>query len=104
MSSLILGVLERNILTEVPAPAPILAFPHRDQQYFQGDVEINEQSERAASGLAWAGIATFPNLPSTVLPIGATGDLPCGMQVIGPRWSDLDCVAAARAMSRLLKA
>ena len=83
-------------------PAPILAFPHLDKQVFQGDIEINGKQEPAANGLAWAGIATFPNLPSTVLPIGATGDLPCGMQVMGPRWSDLDCVAAARTIGKLL--
>lgn len=83
-------------------PAPILAMEHVEGQYFQGDVTINGKTQRASDGLAWAGIATFPNLPSTVLPIGATGNLPCGMQVIGPRWSDFDCIAAAKAIGALL--
>ena len=60
----------------------------------------------AGAGLAWAGLATFPNLPSTVLPIGSAdylgAKLPCGMQVIGPRWSDLDCIAAAETIGTIL--
>lgn len=83
-------------------PAPVLAMPHREGRVFDGTLTINGREESAAAGLAWAGIATFPNLPSTVLPVGATDGLPCGMQVIGPRWSDLDCIAAAKAIGEVL--
>lgn len=83
-------------------PAPILAFEHGEEQVFQGDVTINGKTERAADGLAWAGLATFPNLPATVLPVGESGGLPCGMQVMGRQWSDLDCIAAAAAIGEIL--
>ncbi|WBY16076.1 amidase family protein [Erythrobacteraceae bacterium WH01K] len=83
-------------------PANILAFPHRNEPLFRGKIAINGEERDAAEGLAWAGIATFPNLPATVLPVGASGDLPCGMQVIGPRWSDFDCIAAAEAIGARL--
>lgn len=83
-------------------PAPVLAFPHRDEPLFKGEIYIDGTPHRAADGLAWAGLATFPNLPSTVLPIGASANLPCGMQVIGPRWGDLDCIAAAREINAIL--
>lgn len=83
-------------------PAPVLAVEHRDGSVFRGEITINGTSRNAGDGLAWAGIATFPNLPSTVLPIGATGNLPCGMQVIGRHWHDLDCIAAARGIAQLL--
>ena len=87
-------------------PAPVLAVPHADQQIFQGQLTINGQELPAANGLAWAGIATFPNLPSTVLPVGQSvvegSTLPCGMQVMGPRWADLDCIAAARAIDTIV--
>ncbi|MHA6333225.1 amidase family protein [Qipengyuania sp. CAU 1752] len=83
-------------------PAPILAMEHVEGQYFQGNTTINGKQVPAADGLAWAGIATFPNLPATVLPVGATGALPCGVQVIGPRWSDFDCIAAAKAIGAQL--
>ena len=83
-------------------PAPVVAFPHRDEAFFNGKVSIDGKETRAADGLAWAGLATFPNLPATVLPIGESDGMPCGMQVIGPRWSDFDCIAAAIAMGETL--
>lgn len=87
-------------------PAPVLAVKHRHEAVFKGDLEINGQSHPAGGGLAWAGIATFPNLPSTVLPVGSGvvdgTELPCGMQVMGPRWSDFDCIAAAREIGLIV--
>ncbi|XUU59891.1 amidase family protein [Erythrobacter sp. HA6-11] len=83
-------------------PAPVLATEHVEGSLFKTDVCINAEMISAASGLAWAGIATFPNLPSTVLPIGAIDNLPCGMQVIGPRWRDLDCIHAAIAIDKIV--
>ncbi|MEM8726071.1 MAG: amidase family protein, partial [Pseudomonadota bacterium] len=80
-------------------PAPVLAIPHHEGSVFNATLRINGEDVPAGSGLSWSGLATFPNLPSTVLPIGeGTTEgvtLPCGMQVIGPRWSDLDCIHAA---------
>lgn len=84
-------------------PAPMLAFPARAGRVFDGTVTINGEEVSGAAGLAWAGIATFPNLPATVLPVGESDGLPCGMQVIGPKWADLDCIAAAKAIGALLE-
>lgn len=87
-------------------PAPVLAVPHSDKAVFRGTISINGTDEPGGSGLMWSGMATFPGLPSTVLPIGSGNylgaDLPCGMQVIGPRWRDLDCIAAAEAIGQIL--
>ena len=87
-------------------PAPVLAVPHSDKAVFRGSLTINGVEEPGGNGLPWAGLATFPNLPATVLPIGSGNylgaELPCGMQVIGPRWSDLDCIAAAEAIGNIL--
>ena len=84
-------------------PAPVLAIPHQEVSAFDAPVRIDGEDTPAGAALAWAGLATFPNLPATVLPIGSGiyegAELPCGMQVIGPRWSDLDCIAAAQAIS-----
>lgn len=89
-------------------PAPVLAVPHSDTAVFRGTLSINGVDEPGGSGLIWSGMATFPGLPSTVLPIGSGtylgSDLPCGMQIIGPRWSDLDCIAAAEAIGHILHA
>ena len=89
-------------------PAPVLAVPHvaDDARVFDTRIRINGEDHAGAAGLAWAGIATFPNLPSTVLPIGEGhylgADLPCGMQVIGPQMADLDCIAAAQEIGNIL--
>ncbi len=83
-------------------PANILAFPHDDTPVRERRIAINGEDHAFAEGFAWAGLATFPNLPGTVLPVGSTDGLPCGMQVIGPRWSDLDCIGAARQISELI--
>ena len=87
-------------------PAPVLAIPHLDSAVFSAAVTVNGQDIPAGGALAWAGIATFPNLPSTVLPIGSGNylgaTLPCGMQVMGPRMADLDCIDAAAQIANIL--
>lgn len=87
-------------------PAPVLAIPHLEGSVFNSTIRVNGEDMPAGAALAWAGLATFPGLPSTVLPIGSGtyegALLPCGIQVIGPRWSDLDCIAAAGAISTIL--
>ncbi len=87
-------------------PAPVLAVPHVEGSVFDSTLHIGGEDSAAGAGLAWSGMATFPNLPSTVLPIGSGEDrgatLPCGMQVIGPRWADLDCIHAAKAIGDIL--
>lgn len=87
-------------------PAPVLAVPHADKAVFRGAISIDGAEVPGGAGLVYAGIATFPNLPATVLPIGSAdylgSSLPCGMQVIGGRWTDLDCIAAAEAIGNIL--
>jgi amidase len=87
-------------------PAPVLAVPHAEKAVFRGTVNIDGKDEPGGSGLVWSGMATFPGLPSTIVPIGSGtylgAQLPCGMQVIGPRWGDLDCIAAAQAIGQVL--
>ncbi|MEM7666120.1 MAG: amidase family protein, partial [Pseudomonadota bacterium] len=87
-------------------PAPVLAIPHIEGSVFDATIRVNGQDLPAGTGLTWSGLATFPNLPSTVLPIGSGlyegASLPCGMQVIGQLWSDLDCIATAEAIGNIL--
>ncbi len=88
-------------------PAPVLAIPHIEGgRVFEDTIHVDGADIAGPSGLAWAGIATFPNLPATVLPIGSGVDrgatLPCGLQVMGPRFADLDCIAAAEAISTIV--
>lgn len=83
-------------------PAAIPAFAHDLTPMPQRRFEVNGIEAGPEAVLAYAGLATFPALPSTVLPVGAAGHLPVGMQVIGSAFSDRDCVAMATAIGRLL--
>ena len=83
-------------------PLAFLAYPHDTTPIRDRRITINGKDSAFGDTLAWAGLATFPNLPSTVLPVGESGGLPCGMQVIGPRWADFDTIAAARAIGEIL--
>ena len=87
-------------------PAPVLAIPHSDKRAFDQPLAVNGAEAPGPSGLVWAGLATFPNLPSTVLPIGSGtylgAELPCGMQVMGASMSDLDCIHASREIGNIL--
>ncbi|NBC87900.1 MAG: amidase [Alphaproteobacteria bacterium] len=89
-------------------PAPVLAVEHRDEAVFNGALDVNGADVPGGAGLIFSGLATFPGLPSTVLPIGAGtyqgSDLPCGMQVMGPAFADLDCIAAAGEIGAILHA
>lgn len=83
-------------------PAAIPAFKHDLTPIFDRRFPLNGGEASHEAVLAYAGLATFPGLPSTVLPVGAAGHLPVGMQVIGPRYADRDCVATAIAIGKLL--
>lgn len=84
-------------------PLPFVAYPHDDTPLRDRRIAINGKDSAFGDALAWAGLATFPNLPSTVVPVGETDGLPCGLQVMGPEWADQDCIAAAGAIGTLVE-
>ncbi|MEQ8411375.1 MAG: amidase family protein [Erythrobacter sp.] len=87
-------------------PAPVLALEHREESVFKGALDVNGEDVPGGAGLVFSGLATFPGLPSTVLPIGSGtyrgAPLPCGMQVMGPAFADLDCIRIAGEIGAIL--
>ncbi len=83
-------------------PSSTAAFPHDTTPMKDRRIMINGEDHAAAKQLAWAGLATFPGLPSTVLPIGMVDDLPVGMQVITDRYQDYKAIDGARQIGQLL--
>lgn len=83
-------------------PAPVVAHPYDTAPITERMLTINGQQVSYGAALAWAGLVTYPGLPSTVLPVGSSQGKPVGMQVIGPAFADLDCIAAAKAIGHLL--
>ncbi|MFM5954161.1 MAG: amidase family protein [Novosphingobium sp.] len=83
-------------------PCAVPAFPHDDTPMRQRTILINGKPIGVEAVLGYAGMVTFPGLPSTVLPVGAAGHLPVGMQVIGPAYADRDCIAMATQIGKVL--
>ena len=51
----------------------------------------------------WIGLASVAYLPATTIPAGRSGSgpaagLPIGLQIIGPDYADLRCIALARLL------
>jgi amidase len=80
------------------------AFPHdQDRPRWARTITINGQQENYNDQLFWAGIASLPNLPATVVPAGRTpGGLPVGLQIIGPYLQDHRTIAFGRHVSDVI--
>lgn len=88
----------------VVAPAaPTVAFPHNIEARYNERVTSVDGVERPYIDiLFWAGIATMPLLPSVVIPAGTVDGMPCGVQLIARRWSDLQLLADAETICSAL--
>jgi amidase len=76
---------------------PVAAFPHDTETSFADRVlDVDGEAVPYPLHLVWAGLATLPLLPATVVPAGLTPDgLPVGVQIVGPRWGDRTTLAFA---------
>jgi len=74
-----------------------VAYPHVDQPDMRASTLVID-GEPTVYGLqvAWPGVATFPGLPATAVPVGRTPQgLPIGLQVIGANLHDRTTIAIA---------
>ena len=78
----------------------IAAFPHIDEPVWEKrELMINGKPVSYATQLPWAGLATFPGLPATAVPLARTkAGLPTGMQVLGDLYGDLTTLAFAELL------
>jgi amidase len=89
----------------VLAPATgVAAFPHLDENDIaKRSLIVNGEPTPFGVQFAWAGLATFPGLPATCVPIGTGPDgMPIGMQVIADTHQDHTAIAIARAAHDLI--
>jgi amidase len=78
-----------------------VAFPHNADDQNQRMLEIDGQPTPYFAQLAWPGLATFPDLPATAVPIGRTkAGLPIGAQIIGAFLEDRTTLAVAELLER----
>jgi amidase len=85
----------------VLAPAfGVPAFLHDDNpDWGQRTLTVDGEQTRYGAQIAWPGVATFPGLPATAVPIARTKEgLPVGIQVIGPSFGDRTTLEFARLL------
>lgn len=79
-------------------PTAAFKHDHSDDQE-KRRISIDGKDYPYMDQLFWPGVATFPGLPATAVPIGFTrAGLPVGVQVIGPWLGDMTCIAFAASM------
>lgn len=78
------------------------AFPHDHEGERQDrTIFVNGKRVPTTDQLFWAGYPAMAYLPSTVAPAGLTPEgLPVGVQIVGPQYGDLTCIAFARLIER----
>ena len=82
---------------------PMLPFPHDHEGTIANrSVIINGKSRPQMDTLAWTGLVGVAYLPSTVVPVGRVGDLPVGVQVVGPYLEDRTPLFVAEQLTRIL--
>lgn len=77
------------------------AFPHTDEpDWRKRKLIMDGEATNYGAQLAWAGIATVANLPSTSIPLGVNAQgLPLAVQAIGPFLEDHTTIAFAGMVS-----
>ena len=82
------------------------AFPHDQKgERYDRTLLVNGKRVPVTDHLFWAGYTGAVYLPSTAAPCGFTpGGLPVGVQIVGPQYGDLTCLAFARLLEREFQA
>ncbi|MEZ5144830.1 MAG: amidase [Acidimicrobiales bacterium] len=80
---------------------PVPAFPHDATPMISRTLDVDGEPVPAMLHTAWASLASLPLLPATAVPVGLVDGLPCGVQVIGPRFADRTTLAVAAHVEQL---
>lgn len=86
----------------IAPPAATQAFPHDHAPQADRRISIDGVDSPYDSHLAWAGLATYPGLPSTCVPVGSFAGLPAGVQVICDTHRDHQSIAIATLIHNAL--
>ena len=82
--------------------AATTAFAHNQEgERWERMVSVNGKPQPSTTQMFWAGYSGMAYLPSTVAPAGLTASgLPCGVQIVGPQYGDLTCIAFAKLLEQ----
>lgn len=84
-----------------PAAAYAAQLHDEKRNWHQMELQVAGRPLPVVDATFWGAVATLAHLPATVAPAGfsATG-LPVGVQIIGPEYGDLTCLAIAQILER----
>jgi amidase len=81
---------------------PTVCIPHDQSDLTSRTILVNGEPRSYLDQLVWAGLATGPLLPATVVPVGRTAEgLPVGMQVVAPVLEDRTAIDVARRVAEV---
>ncbi len=86
----------------ISPPAATQAFPHDHAPQANRRLSIDGVDSPYDAHLAWAGLATYPGLPATCVPVGVFDGLPAGVQVICATHRDHRSIAIASLIHNAL--
>lgn len=94
-------LFQRFDLLLCPAAAtPAIRHNHQGERW-ERMIEVNGKDQPSTTQMFWAAMAAMLYLPATVAPIGRVDQkLPVGVQIIGPQYADLTCIAFASLLER----
>ena len=83
-------------------PANVSAFAHeQNPDFWAREIIVNGKARPYGDLMHWASLATGAHLPATVVPMGQSGGLPVGVQLIGPYQEDLTPIEAAGMIEKM---
>lgn len=96
------SVLFGEVDAVIAPPAATQAFPHDHAPQANRRLSIDGVDSPYDAHLAWAGLATYPGLPATCVPMGVFDGLPAGVQVICDTHRDHHSIAIATLIHNAL--
>ncbi|UUL83552.1 amidase family protein [Sphingomonas qomolangmaensis] len=98
------GALFAEFDAVIAPPAASQAFAHDHSPLADRTLDIDGTTAPYDAHLAWAGLATYPGLPVTCMPVGLAGGLPTGVQVIADLHQDHRAIEVAALIHQQLEA
>ena len=84
-----------------PAAAYAAQLHDEKRNWHEMELEVAGQPLPVVDATFWGTLATLARLPATVVPAGLTpAGLPVGVQIVGPPFGDLTCLAIAQFLER----
>lgn len=83
--------------------SPVCAIPHdHSRNMLARTITVNGQARWYWEQQAWISLAGMAYLPATVAPVGRAGNLPVGMQIIGPYLEDRTTIDFAKRLAEVV--